>query len=227
MDAQKILILWDVDGTLVEVGRGREDKHRQAVETVGACVVSEQTRQGGKTDLQIITEIVHEYELASETISPALKLLDQLTDEELQRKPLAATENAKSTLGAVAERGWLNGLLTGNTRARANAKLRSAGLLENINNKFFFDGELAQDRFHLSRSVGETVFRIGITRVVVVGDTPLDIQASHIAGFSCVAVATGSYGSEALAIHNPDLLIEDLSVGFDDLMSFIETRCEI
>ena len=77
------MILWDVDGTLVEVGRGRDDKHRRAVEIVGACVIPKQTRQGGKTDVQVITELVRGYNLNLGIVPEALKLLDQLLIEEL------------------------------------------------------------------------------------------------------------------------------------------------
>ncbi len=220
----KILVLWDIDGTLIEIGQGREDKHRRAVETVAACKVPEQERQGGKTDLQIISEIVSDNNLRSEVVPTALTMLDLLTAEELQLQPLPATENAKQTLCEVANRGWENGLLTGNTHVRAKLKLQSAGLLEKISSRFFFDGQAAQDRFQLGRDVAETLAQSGVNSVVVVGDTPLDIQASRFAGFSCVAVATGSFSSDELSFFEPDLLIQDLSIGFKKIMRFIETR---
>ena len=48
-------------------------------------------------------------------------------------------------------------------------------------------------------------------RVVVIGDTPLDIDCAHACG--CVSVAVGSgqvYGLEELASHRPDLLLPGL-----------------
>ena len=126
------MILWDVDGTLVEVGRGRDDKHRRAVEILGACVIPKQTRQGGKTDVQIISELVRGNNLNLGIIPEALKLLDQLTIEELEQQPLQAAENAELTLSEFSKRGWINGILTGNTRARAKMKLELAALLEEV-----------------------------------------------------------------------------------------------
>ena len=224
LDVRKILILWDVDGTLVEVGRGRDDKHRRAVEILGACVIPKQTRQGGKTDVQIITELVRDNNLNLEIIPEALKLLDQLTIVELGQQPLQAAENALSALSEFSKRGWINGLLTGNTHARAKMKLESAGLLEEISEKFSFDGQEAPDRLHLSWGASKTLLQSGMGSVVIVGDTPLDIEAARFAGFTCVAVATGSFDMDELAKCDPDLLIQDLLIGFNSLTSFKETR---
>ena len=221
------MILWDVDGTLVEVGRGRDDKHRRAVEIVGACVIPKQTRQGGKTDVQIISELVRGNNLNLGIIPEALKLLDQLTFEEIGQQPLQATENALSALSEFFKCGWINGLLTGNTHARAKMKLESAGLLDEISEKFSFDGQEALDRLQLSRGASETLLHTGMRDVVIVGDTPLDIEAARFAGFACVAVATGSFSLDELAKYDPDLLIEDLSIGFNNLASFIEKRFRV
>ena len=68
---------------MVEVGRGRADKHRRAIEILGPCVIPRQTRQGGKTDVQVITELVRGYNLNLGIVPEALKLLDQLLIEEL------------------------------------------------------------------------------------------------------------------------------------------------
>ena len=65
-------------------------------------------------------------------IPEALKLLDQLTIEELEQQPLQAAENAILTLSEFSKRGWINGILTGNTRARAKMKLELAALLEEV-----------------------------------------------------------------------------------------------
>ena len=47
--------------------------------------------------------------------------------------------------------------------------------------------------------------------VLVIGDTPKDIDCARAAGFVAVAVATGSYGKDELAAHQPDFLFENLS----------------
>ena len=47
--------------------------------------------------------------------------------------------------------------------------------------------------------------------VTVVGDTPLDVACAAASGARSVAVATGSFGVEALRAAGADLVVEDLS----------------
>jgi phosphoglycolate phosphatase-like HAD superfamily hydrolase len=46
---------------------------------------------------------------------------------------------------------------------------------------------------------------------LVIGDTPLDVAAAHLAGARALAVATGSYGVDALLAAGADAALADLS----------------
>ena len=59
---------------------------------------------------------------------------------------------------------------------------------------------------------------------MVVGDAPLDIQASGFAGFACVVVATGLFGLVELAKCDSGSQIQDLSIGFKSLTICIVKR---
>ena len=48
-------------------------------------------------------------------------------------------------------------------------------------------------------------------QVVVVGDTPSDIECGAHLGVRTVAVATGRYSADELAAHGPDHVFADLS----------------
>ena len=93
------------------------------------------------------------------------------------------------------DQGVLLGLTTGNVEAAAHIKLSRARL-----NRFFSFGGYGSDstdRTELTRRALEraTVVSGGLLdpdACVVVGDTPLDIDAGHGAGVRVVAVATGS-----------------------------------
>ncbi len=50
-----------------------------------------------------------------------------------------------------------------------------------------------------------------LERIWVVGDTPLDIRCARCIGARAVAVATGWHSLEELSVHQPDLLLADLS----------------
>jgi phosphoglycolate phosphatase-like HAD superfamily hydrolase len=47
--------------------------------------------------------------------------------------------------------------------------------------------------------------------VVIIGDTPLDVACARDAGVSCLAVATGGYGADALRAAGADTVFESLS----------------
>ena len=47
--------------------------------------------------------------------------------------------------------------------------------------------------------------------VVVIGDTPRDVDAAHAIGAVCVAVATGRFTVEELATHKPMLAVKTLA----------------
>jgi phosphoglycolate phosphatase-like HAD superfamily hydrolase len=48
-------------------------------------------------------------------------------------------------------------------------------------------------------------------QVWVVGDTPHDIECARALGANSVAIATGGHTREALALHRPTALLDDLA----------------
>jgi phosphoglycolate phosphatase-like HAD superfamily hydrolase len=106
------------------------------------------------------------------------------------------------------------GLLTGNIEKGAELKLSHYGVWD-----FFEFGAFADDHVDRnklgpvahSRAVEKHGTSFEAEDVLVIGDTPRDIDCARAAGFVAVAIATGSYAKDELAAHKPDLLFEDLS----------------
>jgi len=120
------------------------------------------------------------------------------------------------------------GLLTGNYAETGSIKLRAAG----IDPSWFPITAWGSDGGHrrdlppvaLERYLAHTGRAIAPERVVVLGDTPGDIDCARANGCLSVAVATGpSYSIDDLRAHAPDLLIEDLS-DTDGLLDWLRTR---
>ena len=105
------------------------------------------------------------------------------------------------------------GLGTGNVERGARLKLTRAGLAE----RFAFGG-YGCDHEERERLIGagaeRGAARLGVARddarVIVIGDTPRDVEAAHANGAECIAVATGHYSVDALAECRPELLVESL-----------------
>jgi phosphoglycolate phosphatase-like HAD superfamily hydrolase len=107
------------------------------------------------------------------------------------------------------------GLLTGNYPETGRLKIQAAGLDPD---RFAVaawgcDGSSRSDLPALAM----TLYRQRMGRpvdprdVVVVGDTPHDVDCARAHGCRCLAVATGTYAIDALAGCEPDLLVTDLT----------------
>ncbi len=132
--------------------------------------------------------------------------------------PTAFTLPGVETLvGRVADLdGAVPGLLTGNYPETGRLKIQAAGLDPDLFTiaAWGSDGDTRRDLPPVAiqrygEHFGES---IDPKRVVIIGDTPHDIDCAHANGCLVIAVATGpSNLIDELGEHKPDLLLEDLS----------------
>jgi phosphoglycolate phosphatase-like HAD superfamily hydrolase len=106
------------------------------------------------------------------------------------------------------------GLLTGNYEQGARIKLEHFGLWRYFRCGAYGDDSL--DRHALvpiavARSRGAGCPPVEPRDVVIIGDTPLDVACARDAGVSCLAVATGGYGADALRAAGADVVMESLT----------------
>lgn len=208
-----LLVLWDVDGTLVHsAGHGR-----YAFEDAFEAVVGrtpERVDYAGRTDHQIALSMLNG---SSEQLPD---VLEQLVVKLAERKDAIAAEGrlypgVPETLAALHEAdGVINSLLTGNLEANAAVKVGAFGLKRWLD---FGAGAYGSDP-HERRSDLVAIARRRAatlhgepTDVVLVGDTPLDVLAAREGGARAVAVATGFADLDSLRASEPDALLQDLS----------------
>lgn len=114
----------------------------------------------------------------------------------------------------TADRRVLLGLLTGNVAEGAQVKLAPTGLWDLFKvGAFGSDSHLRSD---LPAVAVERAEQLGGRRfvgkeIVVIGDTPADIECGAALGVKAVAVATGRHQVAELAAHAPDALFPDFS----------------
>ena len=142
------VILWDIDGTLVNARASRVDKHVTAVEAFLGRDLPNQERTAGKTDRQILCELL---EAQGNVPSPAtlgqvLGILDEISIKEINQYPVLCNPGVATALKRASSTGWVNGLLTGNTPLRARAKLKSAGIWGAFDSKFSYFGSESLSR---------------------------------------------------------------------------------
>ena len=216
------LVLFDIDGTiLLTDGAGKRAIHRALVEVFGGTGPDDH-RFDGKTDPQIVRELMrmegHGDEHIDAHMSPLLDRYVAYLDEELRvgASGVRVMPGVRVLLDVLDTRDdILLGLLTGNLVAGARAKLGSAG----IDPERFRVGAYGSD--HETRGELPAVAQrrarddLGIDvagpNVVVIGDTPADIACGRGIGARAIAVATGGYTVDELRAHSPAAVFADLS----------------
>jgi phosphoglycolate phosphatase len=213
------LILWDIDGTLVQMDHAGERALLIAIRELYAHDLGAQLPVDlrGRTDTSIVRDLLAFLGVPN-------------TPEEQKRLQLAYLSHMPATMPAGKAR-VLNGigqaldaihahpeihqaLLTGNLREGARLKLSFLGLWD-----YFEFGAFADDS-HIRDELGPFALarakeKLGITfppeRVYIIGDTPHDIACGKAIGAKTIAVATGSFSVNELAALNPTHTFKDLS----------------
>jgi phosphoglycolate phosphatase len=215
------LVLFDVDGTLLtSAGVATHIFGECLAEVAGRTIPTEGYSMAGKTDPQIVRELLERGGYSPPAIEGAVS---QVLDRYLARfgPALAASPRprlfpgVRELLGALAARpAILLGLLTGNVERGAALKLARFGL-ESHFRLGAYGSDSPRRRELVEVAVGRAHALIGRRfagrDVVIVGDTPLDIDCGRAAGAMTVAVATGPYSMDDLASHAPDALFADFS----------------
>lgn len=225
-DTQLRLLLWDIDGTLIGMHGRARDKHAQTFGRVIGVPTPATARTSGKTDGQIFAELAENegVELHEVRLQALFDDLLATSRAELAREPATPTPGAIEVLDTLSDAGWRHGLLTGNVPQRARVKLESAGLWDRIDQHFCFYGTAPAHRTELGALAGRTLrSNADFTSVVavVIGDTPLDLEAARAGGFPGVLVATGLHAHPELQAVQPDLIISDLASGQAELLEFL------
>ena len=210
-DLSGVLVLWDIDGTLVTHAPSPRDRHAHAVSTVLGRKVEPIPAGIGKTDRQIMVELFADHLPSEAEIEQAFKVIDALTEEDMVTAPSIAIDGVSDALIALSDSGAEHSVLTGNSPARARLKLESAGLAEHIDFDSGYYGHIHSTRMELVADAAQRLALQPGVRPVIVGDTPLDILAAQASGIPVIAVATGVYSVEQLADYAPDAAISEFS----------------
>jgi phosphoglycolate phosphatase-like HAD superfamily hydrolase len=218
------LVLFDIDATLLlTAGAGRRAITAALAEEVADISGFQQVHFDGKTDPQIIAELLHVAGHApphdQERVQALCRRYVSLLETEL-RHPEPGTvlmPGIRDLLARVSDDPSLvPGLLTGNLIDGAVLKLRSAGL----DPSSFKVGAYGSDSAHrpdLPAIAAERArpFFGGRAptghQVVIVGDTPSDIACGEAIGARAIAVATGRWSRADLVACGPYAAFDDLS----------------
>lgn len=218
------LVLFDIDGTLVKTdGAGREAMTRTLERHFGRAYTFDAVSFSGKTDPQILSEILAAQGHAAGEIAAELPaLLHSYTETMLQGLTAAritVLPGAREAVATLAARDDVAlGLVTGNVERVAFAKLDLVGLAAPFVQAGRLVGGFGSDSGHrpdlpgIARDRAHAAFphRYEGARVWLIGDTPHDLTCGRGIGARAVGVASGHFDRAALDGHGAALLLDHL-----------------
>lgn len=215
-------MLFDIDGTLLwSDGAGRRAINRALSDVFGTTGPADH-RFDGKTDPQIVREMMRiagrddtdiDRRMAPLFARYVACLEEELRDPSHHAKPLPGVIELLDRLSKRPD--VVLGLLTGNLIEGARAKLRAVG----IDPEIFTVGAFGSDHEHrpelpaIAQRRARELLGIEVPghRVIVIGDTPADVQCGRGIGARAIGVATGRFGPDELIAHGADAVLPDLS----------------
>jgi phosphoglycolate phosphatase-like HAD superfamily hydrolase len=214
------VLLFDIDGTLVTMGGVGRRAFDRAFERLhgrrDACAL---LRFDGSTD-RATTRLALEG-IGAEATEVAIDQLLSAYLPELEAELASASPEAfrvypgvLAVLQAARASGAAVGLGTGNIEAGARRKLEYFDLYRHFDfGGFGDDHELRPEliRRGAERGAAKLGQALAACRVVIIGDTPKDIDAARAIGAESIGVGTAGYTAEQLLAHGATFAFPDLT----------------
>lgn len=216
-----MLILFDIDGTLLNAnGAGRESTRHAMLDVFGTAADIDNHHFGGKTDWFTLVELLSPHGFDADAIFARMPEYETTIEGHLERviteRGATPYPGALEVVQALRERpGVLLGIVTGNVSRTAPVKLRAAG----FDPAWFPVGAYGSEAIErddlpglaLKRAIEHAKRDWQPHEVIVIGDTVADIQCARAAGAKAIAVCTGFCPREELEAARPDVLLDDLT----------------
>ncbi|WP_033294886.1 HAD family hydrolase [Amycolatopsis jejuensis] len=215
------LVLWDIDHTLVDYTGIGSSWYAAALASATGTQLHTHPDFGGRTERAITTDV-----LALHGIKPDEETIQRLWQELIALAERAGTrlrDEGRALDGAAAaladfagHDGVVQTLVTGNLPEISLHKLAAFGLEEHLDLEIGGYGSLSAHRPDLvPHAVDAAAAKHGTSfpaeAVVVIGDTPNDVEAALDHGAVAVAVATGRYSAGQLADAGAHTVLPDLA----------------
>lgn len=255
---EDLLVLWDVDGTLLDAGGVGGDLYEMVFLRLFGRPLEAHAPMAGRTDRAIILDtlemagiceprryvdpFIEGLRMHASSVRETVALRGYaLPGAAAALTALAAVSRARATrrapgapgamgvpgaLGTAYARGdsatferVYQSVLTGNIRTVAEVKLSALGLREALDlciGAYGDDHEIRAELVQVARRRAAAVHgRLPADfegcATVVVGDTPLDVEAALVTGARAVGVATGRYSATELAAAGANVVLPDLT----------------
>jgi phosphoglycolate phosphatase len=215
-----LLVLWDVDHTLIENNGVNKETYARAFELLTGRRAEHRAETDGRTEPEIMRNMLtaHGIEPTGDYLDRVVEVLEVATAANASRLRDRGHElpGARDALAALQGMpGIIQSVLSGNTRPNAHTKLSAFGLHEYLDFEVGGYGSDDEVRANLVRVAQERASaKYGVSfdpaATVLVGDTPRDVRAGLDGGAHVVAVASGSDDMDTLRNEGADVVLPDL-----------------
>lgn len=215
-----LLVLWDVDHTLIENHGVSKEIYAHAFELLTSRPAEFPAQTDGRTEPEIMRVM-----LARHGIEPGAHHVAGVTDA-LKAATLAKAAvlrerghelpGARAALARLqAMPGLIQSLLTGNLKPNAITKLSAFRLDRYVDFEvggYGSDDDVRGNLVAIARDRASARYGVALDKAstVLIGDTPRDVQAGRTGGARVVAVATGSDSMRTLRDEGADAVLPDL-----------------
>lgn len=211
-----MLILFDIDGTLIDSGEaGTRSLNLAFQELFSIKDAFKDIQMAGKTDIQIMKEGLLRHGISIDgNLAHIIERYLRHLQNEINNPWRHLKPGIKKLLEDLSQRKESHlGLLTGNLEQGARIKLEPFGL-----NRYFPTGAFGSDDEDRNSLLPIAIERFKILTgkdfrpedCIIIGDTPRDVYCSKPYGAKCIGVATGPYRAEALKKAGADVVFEDM-----------------
>ncbi|MEH0404252.1 HAD family hydrolase [[Kitasatospora] papulosa] len=213
----ELIVLWDIDHTLIENAGVSKEIYAAAFTALSGREPMGPARTEGRTDRLIMRDMFHRNGVAEPdwaAVEEALTAAGAARLSELSRRGKALPGVREILKEASVRSAWVSSVLTGNIATNARVKVSAFGLDSLLDLQVGAYGADALQRPDLVAVARERAQRLrdaqGDVPVVLVGDTPRDVEAAIATGSEIIAVASGVHSAEELAAAGAQRVLPDL-----------------
>jgi phosphoglycolate phosphatase-like HAD superfamily hydrolase len=208
------VLLFDIDQTLLYTGGAGALAFNRAFEEIfGITDGFGKVEFSGRTDLYILAEGLRQGGIPGDVrdyLDTFLPRYYAFLPEALKEKAGYLMPGFPEMLQTLSQDDVVIGLGTGNFTGAAQLKLEHYGIAGYFSGGGF--GEHSLERADVIRAaIGDLADGASPQEVLVIGDTPKDVEAALANGVTAVGVATGSYTTEQLHAAGAHITFEDFS----------------
>lgn len=214
----QLIVLWDIDHTLIENAGVSKEIYAAAFSSLAGRPPSGPAPTEGRTDRLIMREMLAQHGMPVPewpVVEAALVRAGEGRVEDLRRRGTALPGVHDALVAASEHAAWVSSVLTGNIAPNARVKLSAFDLDPLLDLAVGAYGADADQRPDLVAVARERALRLRDVPegapVVLIGDTPRDVEAALATGSHVIAVASGIHSADELTAAGASTVLPDLA----------------